>query len=52
VNEEAVMETEEKPKRSVVDLFHDHLDECEQCREHPFDLCPEGQKRMANVGGK
>lgn len=22
--------------------FHDHLDVCRQCREHPFDLCPVG----------
>ena len=21
------------------DLFHAHLDLCQQCREHPFDLC-------------
>lgn len=26
-----------------VKAFHDHLDKCEQCREHPFDLCPIGQ---------
>ena len=25
-----------------IDAFHAHLDECEQCREHPFDLCPLG----------
>ena len=23
-------------------VFHDHLDVCAQCREHPFALCPEG----------
>lgn len=22
--------------------FHEHLDACEQCRNHPFDLCPVG----------
>ncbi len=22
--------------------FHAHLDVCEQCRKHPFALCPEG----------
>jgi hypothetical protein len=22
--------------------FHKHLDKCEQCREHPFNLCPIG----------
>lgn len=24
------------------DIFHAHLDKCEQCREHPFNLCKEG----------
>jgi len=24
--------------------FHKHLDECEQCRNRPFDLCTEGLK--------
>lgn len=22
--------------------FHAHLDACQQCREHPFDLCSTG----------
>lgn len=22
--------------------FHDHLDACRQCEQHPFDLCPIG----------
>jgi hypothetical protein len=25
-----------------IDKFHHHLDICAQCRNHPFDLCPEG----------
>jgi hypothetical protein len=25
-----------------MDKFHAHLDECKQCREHPFGLCPSG----------
>ncbi len=25
-----------------IQKFHDHLDVCRQCREHPFDLCPTG----------
>lgn len=34
------MATESKsPKR---DAFHRHLDECAQCREHPFRLCDVG----------
>ena len=27
-------------------LFHEHLDKCEQCREHPFEFCPEGHKAL------
>ncbi len=27
---------------SAVDSFHAHLDACEQCEKHPFDLCPIG----------
>lgn len=26
----------------AADAFHAHLDECRQCREHPFDLCGVG----------
>lgn len=26
--------------------FHAHLDECEQCREHPLDLCSTGAELM------
>jgi hypothetical protein len=26
--------------------FHLHLDECEQCREHPFDLCAAGKTAL------
>ncbi len=22
--------------------FHVHLDNCQQCRDFPFDLCPDG----------
>jgi hypothetical protein len=25
------------------ETFHDHLDGCQQCREHPFDLCSQGR---------
>lgn len=31
------------------DRFHEHLDVCKQCEEHPFDLCPTGQKIMADL---
>lgn len=33
------------------DAFHRHLDQCQQCREHPFDLCDEGARLLhAAVG--
>lgn len=28
------------------DAFHAHLDECEQCREHPFNLCAVGESLL------
>lgn len=31
---------------SSKNLFHDHLDECDHCREHPFDLCVDGKAAM------
>lgn len=30
--------------------FDEHLDECAQCREHPFDLCPAGASLLERVG--
>jgi hypothetical protein len=32
--------------------FLDHLDNCVQCREHPFQLCPEGEKAMVQAVGE
>lgn len=29
--------------------FHDHLDECDQCRNHPCDLCPDGLKIIKSM---
>jgi len=29
-----------------IDRFHAHLDVCEQCREHPFDLCRVGGRLL------
>lgn len=34
----------------AVQEFHAHLDACEQCREHPFNLCPEGEKLLHQAG--
>ena len=30
----------------TADKFYKHLDECEQCRNHPFDLCLTGDKLL------
>ena len=30
----------------MTNKFHEHLDMCEQCREHPFSLCTEGAKLL------
>lgn len=27
-------------------VFHQHLDVCEQCRKNPFALCPEGVRTL------
>ena len=26
--------------------YHDHLDNCQQCRENPFSQCPEGNRTL------
>lgn len=30
--------------------FHEHLDDCERCREHPFDLCEAGKQLLCHAG--
>lgn len=32
-------------------VFHQHLDACAQCRQHPFTLCPVGAKLFAKLNG-
>jgi hypothetical protein len=32
--------------------FYDHLDECKQCRENPFDLCLMGKRIMSDISLK
>lgn len=32
------------------ELFHEHLDACEQCMNNPFDLCSEGDKLLRATG--
>jgi hypothetical protein len=33
----------------AIDKFHSHLDVCEQCRNHPFNLCPTGATLLRNA---
>lgn len=35
----------------IVDMFNLHLDTCPQCRDHPFDLCPEGALTLGMSAG-
>jgi hypothetical protein len=32
--------------QSDPNVFHQHLEECERCRNHPFNLCKEGIKKL------
>lgn len=32
--------------KTGIQHFHAHLDVCKQCANNPFDLCPEGVKRL------
>lgn len=33
-----------------IEKFHAHLDLCEQCREHPLDLCEAGARLLTAAG--
>lgn len=33
----------------IGDTFHDHLDHCRQCRDHPMHLCPTGLWLLKDV---
>jgi len=37
------MLSDEKPSKTP---YHDHLDVCRWCGEHPFNLCPAGKKAI------
>lgn len=30
--------------------FHDHLDSCQQCADHPFNLCAVGARLLESAG--
>lgn len=32
------------------DAFHRHLDQCAQCRDHPFGLCQDGAILLRAAG--
>jgi hypothetical protein len=32
-----------------INKFHTHLDECEQCRENPFELCAVGHSLITGT---
>lgn len=36
----------------LIDEFHEHLDRCDQCRNHPFDLCKEGESLLKKAAGQ
>jgi len=36
--------------KSVINDFHDHLDECRQCRLSPMNLCVIGGILLSRVG--
>ena len=40
------LEAMEKDVSVGIDKFHAHLDVCNQCRNHPFDLCPTGAQLL------
>lgn len=33
------------------EIFHSHVDECEQCRQQPMNLCQEGDRRLHEAAG-
>jgi len=46
--EEAKMYQKKEPEEPMerIKKFHAHLDECAQCRNHPFGLCPTGARLL------
>lgn len=33
----------------ISDKFHAHIDDCDQCKNNPFDLCHEGQYIISQI---
>lgn len=40
-----------KKMNDTVDAFHNHLDTCQQCHDHPFDLCKVGLPLFKAIAG-
>lgn len=40
----------EHAQQRAIDAYHEHLDVCEQCEQHPFNQCPEGMKLLIAAG--
>jgi hypothetical protein len=38
----AHLEHDQEAKGRQADAFHNHLDNCKQCRNNPFNMCPAG----------
>ena len=34
-----------------IQAFHEHLDECSQCRDNPFGLCSKGVELLKAAAG-
>jgi hypothetical protein len=37
-------------QQRAVNAYHDHLDVCTQCEQHPFNQCPTGQELLVAAG--
>ncbi len=38
-----------RPPEVELDAFHAHLERCERCRSHPFNLCTDGRVLLARA---
>lgn len=36
-------------RKTAAQEYHEHLDKCRQCHDHPFEPCPEGERLLARV---
>lgn len=38
-----------EPATEAQDRFHRHLDNCKQCSDEPFNLCPTGERLLLDA---